>query len=149
MAQAITVDDYFVDRRERYADEYEDEIGQAAAGLVLKVNQLLATYNDMGGTVLVNGRDGDDFRGTLLDSGWRPPTVNAATPGASATSWHMRGRAVDIHDPGGALDAWLLTPEGQFALEQCGLWLEHPDDTPGWAHVQDAPPASGNRVFLA
>jgi len=32
-------------------------------------------------------------------------------------------------------------------LEAIGLWLEHPESTPRWCHVQIVPPASGKRVF--
>ena len=84
--------------------------------------------------------------GTMVNSGWRPPTVNSCTPGASPTSWHMTGQAVDLHDPQGALDRW-CSGDGLPTLMSLGLWLEHPDSTPGWCHVQLRPPGSGNRVF--
>jgi hypothetical protein len=32
-------------------------------------------------------------------------------------------------------------------LEELQLWLEHPDATPGWCHLQILPPRSGRRVF--
>lgn len=35
----------------------------------------------------------------LINSGYRSPELNAATPGASATSAHMNGRAADIVAP--------------------------------------------------
>jgi hypothetical protein len=59
----------------------------------------------------------------------------------------MTGNAADVYDPDGALDVWLMSPEGQYSLGQFGLYLEHPDSTPGWCHVQDVAPLSGNRVF--
>ena len=36
------------------------------------------------------------FPGLRLTSAYRDPKRNAATPGASKTSWHMKGRAVDF-----------------------------------------------------
>jgi hypothetical protein len=109
------------------------------------VNELLEDAERFGIKVPTN--PGGDFAGSQLNSGWRPPSINACTAGASATSLHMTGEACDLHDPTGELDAWLMTPEGQFTLVELGLWLEHPEATPGWAHVQTRPPRSGARTF--
>ena len=81
----------------------------------------------------------------IVASGWRPPAINATTPGTSSTSKHMVGQAIDIYDPDGSLDRWLIA--NQKILKDLGLWLEHPDATPTWVHIQTVPPASGNRVF--
>jgi hypothetical protein len=56
-------------------------------------------------------------------------------------------RAVDIYDPDGDLDDWLMQPAGQQALVRLGLWLEHPAATRTWSHLQIVPPRSNNRVF--
>jgi hypothetical protein len=85
--------------------------------------------------------------GTHVASGWRPPEVNAATPGAAPNSLHMTGRAIDIYDPDGDLDEWLITEAGQRTLAEIGLWMEHPAATKGWSHLQTVPPRSGRRVF--
>jgi hypothetical protein len=85
--------------------------------------------------------------GSLVSSGWRPPVVNANTPNASRTSLHMTGRAIDLYDPQNRIDDWTFTPQGLALLAELGLWLEHPEATPGWCHLQDRPPASGCRVF--
>lgn len=143
----ISDTDYFINRREVYAAEFSPEIQARADAFLPKLNQLVERAADFGILVQFNQIEGDAYFGTQLNSGWRPPTVNAATPGASQTSEHMKGGAADLHDPDGDIDAWLMTPEGQFELEVIGLWLEHPDDTPGWCHVQDLPPPSGVRVF--
>jgi hypothetical protein len=84
---------------------------------------------------------------THVSSGWRPPAVNAAQRGAAVNSKHMTGRAVDVYDPDGDLDEWLMTGDGQRALKEIGLWLEHPSATKGWSHLQSIPPRSQNRVF--
>lgn len=84
--------------------------------------------------------------GSIVTSGWRPPSINARTEGASPTSLHMVGDAVDLHDPEGTLDAWARNG-GQKVLQDLGLWLESPLDTPRWCHIQTRPPPSGQRIF--
>lgn len=85
--------------------------------------------------------------GTVVSSGWRPASVNANTPNASPNSKHMTGQAIDLYDPDGDLDEWLLTKDGQNTMTDLGLWHEHPSATKGWAHVQSIPPRSGRRTF--
>jgi hypothetical protein len=80
-------------------------------------------------------------------SGWRPPAVNAATPNAAPNSKHMSGQAIDLADPDGDLDDWLMSAIGQDHLATIGLWMEHPAATKGWSHLQSVPPKSKNRVF--
>ena len=84
---------------------------------------------------------------SIVSSGWRPPDVNAATPGAAAKSLHMTCEAIDLYDPDGDLDEWLLSDAGQRAMADLGLWHEHPSATKGWAHLQTKPPRSGRRTF--
>ena len=85
--------------------------------------------------------------GSVLTSGWRPPEVNEAIPGAAPRSHHLWGRAADIYDPEGEIDDYLMTTEGQELLTKLGLWMEHTSATKGWCHVQTRPPRSGRRVF--
>ena len=59
-------------------------------------------------------------------------------------SKHRSAQAVDVYDPAGALDGWLTDDK----LVKFGLFREHPDDTPGWCHLQSVGPRSGNRVFV-
>lgn len=80
-----------------------------------------------------------------VSSGWRPASINAAVSGAAPNSKHISCLAIDLEDRDGALDAWCLA--NLQALEEIGLWLEHPSATPGWCHLQIQPPRSGNRVF--
>jgi hypothetical protein len=84
---------------------------------------------------------------SIVSSGWRPASVNASTPNAAPNSKHMTGQAIDLYDPDGDLDEWLLTADGQKTLTDLGLWHEHPSATKGWAHVQSIPPRSGRRTF--
>lgn len=83
-------------------------------------------------------------RPMIVSSGYRPAPYNKAAGGAVRSN-HMVCLACDFRDPDGALDAWCLS--NLNVLEECGLWLEHPDATPGWCHLQAVPPRSGRRVF--
>jgi hypothetical protein len=142
----ITLQQYFGGRRDTHGLECSPGIETNAARTVEIVNNLLVNVERFGIVVPVN--EGGDFSGSQLNSGWRPPSINSCTAGASPTSLHMTGEAVDLHDPDGELDEFLLTPEGQYLLTDLGLWLESPTKTWGWCHVQTRPPKSGNRVFL-
>ena len=82
----------------------------------------------------------------MVRSGWRPPAVNAATANASPTSLHMRCFAIDIEDNDHTLAKWCQA-NADTVLKDLGLYLEHPDFTPTWTHVQLVAPGSGNRVF--
>jgi len=66
-------------------------------------------------------------------------------PGAAKGSKHLSCQAIDLEDRDGRLDAWCMAHLG--VLEELQLWLEHPDATPGWCHLQILPPRSGLRVF--
>jgi hypothetical protein len=60
----------------------------------------------------------------------------------------MTGQAIDIYDPDGDLDEWLMTDKGLAVLDSIGLWIEHPSCTKGWCHLQTIPPKSNRRVFF-
>lgn len=138
----ITVDDYFMGRRELYPLALSPDIERNAARTVAVANALLARALGAGIRLETNAKTGSG-----VNSGWRPPAVNAATKGAATNSKHMLGLAVDVHDPDGKIDAWLMTDAGQQALKDVGIWIEHPDATPGWSHWQIVQPGSGRRVF--
>lgn len=61
-------------------------------------------------------------------------------------SKHLAGLAVDIADNDGRIGRWLY--DNQKILENIGLWMEHPNFTKGWVHVQSSPPKSLKRVFI-
>lgn len=138
----ITLADYFMGRRELHPLECSPGIEREAIRTVDLVGKLLVQAQTYGVTLERNPRTG-----TLVASGWRPPAVNCATPGAAPNSKHMTGQALDIYDADGDLDEWLMTGEGQAALKALGLWMEHPAATKSWCHLQTIPPRSGNRVF--
>jgi hypothetical protein len=131
----ITLSDYWMGRDAAYPDLLTDVLRVAAAETVAKANLLIASFQASTG----------DTEPRRVNSGWRPPSVNAATPNAAPRSKHMTGHAIDISDPEGDLDEWCI--EHPESLEAIGLWLEHPSATKGWCHVQTIPPKSGRRVF--
>ncbi|WP_343625355.1 hypothetical protein [Roseateles puraquae] len=138
----ITISDYFMGRRERYPLALSPSIEREAFRTVDLANKLLVQAQTYGVSVDIH-----PVNKSHVSSGWRPPEVNAATPNAAARSKHMTGQAIDIYDPDGDLDDWLMTGEGQAAMVALGLWHEHPSATKGWAHVQTVPPNSGRRTF--
>lgn len=67
--------------------------------------------------------------------------INPSAMGSS----HLYGCAVDIADPKGELKKWLETRVA--TLMNCGLWLENPEKTNGWIHLQSYAPRSMSRIF--
>ena len=131
----ITVTDYWMRRDQQYPDELTDDIKRNAAETVARANLIISTYRSL--------TKDEEIR--KVTSGWRPPGINAATPGAAPRSKHMLGQAIDITDPEGDLDEWCM--DHQDILQTIGVWLEHPSATKGWCHLQIVPPKSGKRVF--
>lgn len=64
-------------------------------------------------------------------------------PKAIDTSKHLIGKAIDILDVSGDLNAWLK--RGEWMLEDNGLWCEERQGN--WQHFQSEPPKSGHRWF--
>lgn len=138
----ITLADYFMGRREKHPLAMSPSIEREAMRTVDLVCKLLTQAQTFGVTL-----EQSPVTKTLVSSGWRPPAINAATPNAAPNSKHMTGQALDVYDPDGDLDEWLLTGEGTAALEALGLWVEHPSATKTWCHLQTIPPRSGRRFF--
>lgn len=116
---------------ERLKDpEFSLEVIDNALKLLDKINALLAELN---------------ITKVSVSSGFRPSGVNSKIPGAAKKSNHMVGHACDLEDVDGKLDKLFL--ENLKLLEKHGLYLEHPDNTKNWSHLQDISPKSGNRVF--
>lgn len=126
---AITKEEVLMGRDKQYPADYTKEVSDNIDKLLIPLNKFRNAYG----------------KPMSVSSGWRPPSINAATPGAAKRSNHMLGLACDFRDIDGALDKWCI--ENLKLLEQFGLYLEHPDSTPGWCHLQCVPPKSGNRVF--
>lgn len=138
----ITLADYFMGRRENHSLEMTPQIEKNALLTVELANTFLKAAEIAGCDVEMNPRTHSP-----VSSGWRPPSLNSVTPGASPRSRHMTGQAIDLYDPDGDLDNFAMSDEGQECLHELGLWLEHPSATKGWCHLQTVPPRSGKRVF--
>ncbi|MEJ7805646.1 MAG: D-Ala-D-Ala carboxypeptidase family metallohydrolase [Telluria sp.] len=133
----ISLADYFMGRDRTYAAAMTPAITQAATEMVRRANALLDQFHCANPKAHLRS----------VNSGWRPPALNARIANAAAKSKHMTGHAIDIGDDDGQLDEWLMTVPGQAALVKIGLWMEHPSATPRWSHLQSIPPGSGRRVF--
>ena len=81
-----------------------------------------------------------------VNSGWRPPSINASTPGAATHSKHMLGLAIDIADGDNEVMNWVL--ENLDLMQELDLYMEDFRWTPGWTHFGLGAPASGKRIFV-
>lgn len=124
----VTLKEYWMGRDKEYANQLTPEIVKNAEWLLYQVNLLGKFWKEP----------------FIVTSGWRPPQENKKANGAKKSN-HLRGLAIDLRDTAGDLDELLFAE--QDILLQCGLYLEHPNSTPGWAHLQCVPPASRRRVF--
>lgn len=79
-----------------------------------------------------------------VNSGYRNPEHNAAIGGAKGSA-HMTCQAVDFRDGDGKLKEFIAADPA--ILERCDLYMEAPEATPQWVHLQSRPTKSGNRVF--
>lgn len=78
-----------------------------------------------------------------VSSGYRPGIYNTKAGGAP-NSAHLTCEAVDFLDRDGKLAQFCLRHQGD--LEEIGLWMESPEHTVGWVHLQTRP--ARNRVFI-
>lgn len=114
-----------------------------ATDLVSRVNKLLSLYvAATGNPVETSAATGCVLSGP--NAGFRPKTSKVG----AANSSHKEGRAVDLADRTRKLKDWLMLPTHK-SMELCGLYMEHPVDTPTWCHLTTRKPPSGNRVFHA
>ena len=141
----ITITDYWMDGRDsKYRIECTGQIQAAAIITVDRVNALLELA------------ELDGIKRDKVSSGWRPPSINAATKNAAKSSKHLTGEACDIYDPDRALAQWCL--KNTDVLAECGLWMESPawcakwnektQQWDYWVHLQRIPPKSGKRIYV-
>jgi hypothetical protein len=138
----ITLGEYLQGRDAIYPAELTAEIGANAATTVKLVNSLLAVMEAEGMKL-----EAHPVSQSLITSGWRPPQINRQVKGAAPKSKHMTGEAVDLYDPEGDIDNFLMSGQGQRVLASLGLYIEHPSATKSWSHIQIVPPRSQSRVF--
>lgn len=134
--------DYWMGRDHLYAGELNAPIIENARELLGRVNLLLTWAHKDGvwpGT--------DETTGTPVAGGWRPVAVNDRTRNAAKGSTHKDGRGIDIQDtPDRSFARWCL--RNLELLAEVGLWMEDPQWTPDWVHLQSVPPRSGRRVYI-
>jgi hypothetical protein len=138
----ITLADYLMGRDALYPEDFTLEVKANAEKTVKLVNSLLAVMEAEGMTF-----EAHPVSQSLITSGWRPPQINRQVKGAAPKSKHMTGEAVDLYDPEGDIDNFLMSGQGQRVLASLGLYIEHPSATKSWSHIQIVPPKSGARVF--
>lgn len=71
-----------------------------------------------------------------VSSGYRPDRYNKAAGGAKNSS-HLVCKAVDFKDADGEFAKWCL--ENMELLKKAKLYLEDPEHTKGWVHLQTTP----------
>lgn len=133
----ITPEQYF------QAKPHTPEHAAAASGLLEKVNALIEWALTVGfdaPTCPNTGTQISGSKGGQGDGGFR---LSTSTTGA-AGSKHKLAHAVDVYDPGNALDTLLSDDD----LRRFGLYREAPESTQGWCHLQDLAPGSGHRTFV-
>lgn len=131
----ITLDEYLMGRDKLYPDELTPQLLENARLTIAKVNSFLYIAKSKGVLTLT----------PILTSGWRPQGINSRVKGAAKRSLHLTCQAIDLNDKHGQIDDFAFN--NQRVLVDLGLYLEHPDATPNWCHLQTKPPRSGNRVF--
>lgn len=80
----------------------------------------------------------------VVSSGYRPGKYNTAAKG-SPNSSHITCEAADFVDTDRSITRFIM--DNPAVLERCGLYMEHPKDTPTWVHLTVRRPVSGNRIF--
>ena len=114
-----------------------------------------STKWDINKVDIVIKRNLEDLCRKINTLGYQPPmratsclrsieSQKKINPSAMGSS-HLYGCAVDIADPKGELKKWLETRVA--TLMNCGLWLENPEKTNGWIHLQSYAPRSMSRIF--
>jgi hypothetical protein len=126
-AQVIKISEHLMGRDKTYPLTMEMWINLAQ--LIAGVNYLRGVYG----------------KPLSVSSGYRPGVFNRSAGGAK-NSAHMTCEAIDVVDTDGDFAAWCL--DNLDELEKAGLYMEDPNHTPGWVHLQTREPRSGKRVFL-
>ena len=120
----ITVTDYLMGRDRQ--DPLDMLQTRNMAELLSRVNHLMASL-------------GFDPK---LSSGYRPSRINKSVGGAKMST-HTMCAGIDLLDPENKIGKFLK--KNFLILEKYDLYLENPDHTPGWLHLDIK--QRKNRVF--
>jgi len=80
-----------------------------------------------------------------VSSGYRPGHHNIKA-GGSARSAHITCEAIDILDIDRKFSKWIV--DNKYLLQELDLYVEDPNYTNSWVHLQTRPTRSGNRIFI-
>ena len=120
----ITVKEYLMERDKSYPLDMLQAYNMA--DLLIRVNCLFKTLG-------VSPR---------VSSGYRPSVINK-TIGGAKMSTHTICKGIDLLDPDKSLAT--LIKSNLKLLEEYGLWLENPDFTKNWVHLDTK--ERKNRIF--
>jgi hypothetical protein len=138
---------YLMGRDVRYPGSVTPEVEANVAMLLPAVNSFLEVARHEGVPIGI-----DEKTGTIVASGLRPLQLNDRTQNAAASSTHILGLGIDLQDL-----VELGRPLARFALrcarpggllEELGLFMERPQWTADWLHLQLKSPRSGRRVYV-
>lgn len=113
----LTLEDLLMGRDKTHPKDFTIEIKTQGEDLVRRVNNLFTALQ---------------LRVPPVTSGWRPLEINMRAGGAKR-SLHMQCKAVDLSDPKGEVKKAIM--KKTELLLDFGLWLESPDSTPTWVHL--------------
>lgn len=114
----ISKDEILMGRDKTHLLEYTQDVSNNIDKLLIALNKFRAAYG----------------KPMTVSSGWRDSASNKAAGGAPNSN-HLYGMACDFKDPDGAIDAFAMECDKNGKLKEWGLWLEHPDNTKGWCHL--------------
>jgi len=121
----ITPEEYLMGRDKEFPLDMLQ--AQNMANLLARVNWLLGKLNIQ----------------AKVSSGYRPSAINRKIGGAKMST-HTVCAGIDLHDKDRSLAD--LLRDNLDLLEECGLWLEHPDHTLSWVHLDTK--QRKNRIFI-
>lgn len=126
----IAKDELLKGRDELYPNDYTPDISTNLDRLLVQINVVRTAWN----------------KPMNVNSGWRPPSINAGTPGAAKNSAHCLGLAVDISDTTNDLWNWVL--QNLQLMKDLGFFFEDRRWTTTWVHFGLVAPKSGLRIFI-
>lgn len=119
MKELISLDQYTKGRDKQYPKEWTPEVQANAIKLLGIVNKFL---NELG------------IEKVEVSSGFRPAAINASLPNSAKRSYHQICLAVDLLDDKDQNLARLVKNRPDL-LKKYNLWLESPDATKYWVHL--------------
>lgn len=138
----ISIDHYFGKYGKTHPDVTPARYANAQR-LLKAVNQLMMVGIQEGVIFPTNKATGSQVAGEE-NGGFRPQDCPIGAP----SSAHKEGLAIDLYDPLGAIDSWLLSSDGaKKCYTDLGIYFEAFTDTPGWTHWTLRKPLSGQRFF--